>query len=67
METKPLTGATVAPEDLTAFCLEAMRLCGIDEEDARLAAEVLVTTDTMGTFTHGTRPVSYTHLRAHET
>ena len=50
-----LSGARVAPQDLTAFCLEAMRLCGVSEEDARLSAEVLVTTDTMGTFTHGTR------------
>jgi ureidoglycolate dehydrogenase (NAD+) len=32
-----------------------MRLSGLCEEDARLTAEVLVTTDTLGTFTHGTR------------
>jgi ureidoglycolate dehydrogenase (NAD+) len=40
---------------LTAFCIEAMRLTGLNEEDARLTAEVFVTTDTLGTFTHGTR------------
>ena len=32
-----------------------MRISGLNEEDARLTAEVLVTTDTLGTFTHGTR------------
>jgi ureidoglycolate dehydrogenase (NAD+) len=32
-----------------------MRLSGLSQEDARLTAEVLVTTDTLGTFTHGTR------------
>jgi len=48
-------GARVAPDDLTQFCIEAMRLTGLNEEDARLTAEVLVTTDTLGTFTHGTR------------
>lgn len=41
--------------DLEAFCLEAMRRSGLSDEDARLTAEVLVTTDTWGTFTHGTR------------
>jgi len=42
-------------QDLTAFCIAAMRKAGLNEEDARLTAEVLVTTDTLGTFTHGTR------------
>jgi ureidoglycolate dehydrogenase (NAD+) len=32
-----------------------MRKAGLNEEDARLTAEVLVATDTLGTFTHGTR------------
>lgn len=41
--------------DLTAFCLAAMSTSGIGEEDARLSAEALVTTDSWGTFTHGTR------------
>lgn len=48
--------ATPVPiETLENFCLEAMRLCGMREEDARLTAEVLVTTDTWGTYTHGTK------------
>ena len=55
METTPATNARVAPQDLTSFCIEAMRLSGLNDEDARLTAEVLVTTDTLGTFTHGTR------------
>jgi ureidoglycolate dehydrogenase (NAD+) len=50
-----LTGTRVTPQELTRFCLEAMRLSGLNAEDARLTAEVLVTTDTLGTFTHGTR------------
>jgi len=55
VETKPLTSAGTAPQDLAAFCIEAMRVSGLNDEDARLTATVLVTTDTLGTFTHGTR------------
>jgi ureidoglycolate dehydrogenase (NAD+) len=55
VETTPSMSARVAPQDLAAFCIEAMRVSGLNEEDARLTAEVLVTTDTLGTFTHGTR------------
>lgn len=55
MEATPLTSVRVASQDLAAFCIEAMRLSGLNEEDARLTAEVLVKTDTLGTFTHGTR------------
>jgi ureidoglycolate dehydrogenase (NAD+) len=55
METAPLTGTRVMAQDLSAFCMEAMGRSGLREEDARLTAEVLVTTDLMGTFTHGTR------------
>lgn len=43
------------PQDLTAFCVAAMRRAGLNEEDARLTAEVLVTTDTWGVFTHGSK------------
>lgn len=42
-------------DDLMAFCLAALRHVGVNEADARLTAEALVTTDTLGTFTHGTR------------
>ena len=47
--------ARVNAQDLTAFCITAMRKSGVNEEDARLTAEVLITTDMMGTFTHGSR------------
>ena len=40
------TGTWVTPADLAAFCIEAMRLSGLNEEDARVTADVLVTTDT---------------------
>jgi len=41
-------------KDLEAFCVEAMLKTGMCEEDARITADVLVTTDTWGVFTHGT-------------
>ena len=41
---------------LEAFCVAAMTAAGIGREDAELSARVFVTTDTWGTFTHGTRP-----------
>jgi len=47
--------ARVSREALEAFCVEAMRRAGMNEADARLTAEVLVTTDTWGTHTHGTK------------
>ena len=40
---------------LEAFCIAAMTQAGIGREDAELSARVFVTTDTWGTFTHGTR------------
>jgi len=45
----------IFPRELTAFCVEAMLRCGMREEDARITAEVLVTTDTWGVYTHGTK------------
>ena len=55
MGATPLAPTRVTVQDLTAFCLEAMRRAGLNDEDAQLTAEVLVSTDTLGTFTHGTR------------
>ncbi len=49
------THFTVKVGDLTAFCLAALRQVGVNEADAQLTADALVTTDTLGTFTHGTR------------
>ena len=40
---------------LEAFSTEAFRRAGLSEADAQASAEVLVTTDTWGVFTHGTK------------
>jgi len=45
----------VSREALGVFCVEAMRRAGMNEADAHVTAEVLVTTDTWGTHTHGTK------------
>src|SRR2546425_12644507 len=45
----------VLVQDLHAFCVEALTKIGVGEIDARTTADVLVTTDTWGTFTHGTK------------
>lgn len=45
----------VFPHDLEAFAVDAMRCLGIAEDDARLAAQVVVMTDSWGVHTHGTR------------
>ena len=42
---------------LEAFCVAAMTRAGLSREDAQLSARVFVTTDTWGTFTHGTRQI----------
>src|SRR5882724_8251185 len=42
-------------QDLHGFCVEALTKIGVGETDARTKADVLVTTDTWGTFTHGTK------------
>ena len=55
MESKTATGNRLAAQDLKAFCVAAMLKSGLKAEDAELTAEVLVTTDTWGTFTHGSR------------
>ncbi|MEO6435952.1 MAG: Ldh family oxidoreductase [Tepidisphaeraceae bacterium] len=46
---------TIAPDDLTKFCVRALRAAGVNDADARTTADVLVTTDAMGVFTHGTK------------
>ena len=51
----PLIGKRVAPAELQRFCAEAMVRCGLAREDAAVTAEVLTTTDTWGTHSHGTR------------
>ena len=49
---------TVAVADLEPFCIAALRASGLSEADARLTADVLVTTDTFGVFTHGTKSLA---------
>ena len=55
MTMKSAVAARIWAQDLKAFCVAAMLKSGLSQEDADLTAEVLVTTDTWGTFTHGTR------------
>jgi ureidoglycolate dehydrogenase (NAD+) len=50
-----VSSAKIFPEQLEAFCVQAMRQFGIREADARLSAQILVMTDTWGVHTHGTR------------
>lgn len=50
-----MDSAKVFPKDLETFVTEAMRRYGIGDEDAQLSAKILVTTDTWGVHTHGTR------------
>jgi ureidoglycolate dehydrogenase (NAD+) len=45
----------VEAERLAAFCVEALTKAGVGEAEAETTAEVLVTTDTWGIFTHGTK------------
>jgi len=49
------TISRVSREALEKFCVEAMCQCGMTHEDARVAADVLVTTDTWGIHSHGTK------------
>lgn len=45
----------VTIDQLREFCVEALRRCDVPDEHARLTADVLVTTDASGVFTHGTK------------
>ncbi len=45
----------IRAHELEAFCIEALTKVGVSTDAARLTAEVLVTTDTWGIFTHGTK------------
>lgn len=46
---------TVSVADLDQFCRAALRICGVSDADAGTVADALVTTDTFGVFTHGTK------------
>ena len=44
----------IDPGRLTEYCAEILVKAGLDKDDAATVADVLVTTDTWGTFSHGT-------------
>ena len=46
---------TISVADLEQLCRAVLRKCGLSDADARLAADALVTTDTYGVYTHGTK------------
>jgi ureidoglycolate dehydrogenase (NAD+) len=46
---------SIFPDNLYDFCVTAMLKIGMNEEDAKTTANVLVTTDTWGVYTHGTK------------
>jgi ureidoglycolate dehydrogenase (NAD+) len=52
------TKTTIPVADLQAFCLTLLCRCGLNEADARTAADVLVTTDTFGVHTHGVKSLA---------
>ena len=45
----------IAADKLESFTVSALLSAGLGEPDARTTADVLVTTDTWGVFTHGTK------------
>ena len=49
------TAKTIPVADLEQFCQAVLRKCGLSDADARIAADVLVTTDTYGVYTHGVK------------
>jgi ureidoglycolate dehydrogenase (NAD+) len=51
----PEGGRSIRVEDLREYCVAAMTRSGMSEEDARITADVLVTTDAWGIHTHGTK------------
>ena len=67
MEQKHANIAAVTAANLTAFCIATMQKSGLSDKDARLTAEVLVTTDTLGTFTHGIADFGKSVLHRRET
>lgn len=52
---RKFTEHRVHPDRLKEFCARAIMTHGLSREQAEQTAEVLVTTDTWGTHTHGTR------------
>ena len=46
---------TIPVADLDQLCRDVLTKCGLSDADARIAADVLVTTDTYGVYTHGVK------------
>ena len=46
---------TIPVADLEQLCQAVLRKCGLSDADSRVAADVLVTTDTYGVYTHGVK------------
>jgi LDH2 family malate/lactate/ureidoglycolate dehydrogenase len=49
----------VTPAQLEDFCIAALKKIGVSEADARITADVLVTTDTWGVHTHGVKSLKH--------
>src|SRR5580700_9228968 len=45
----------VSAADLHSFCMESLRRAGVRDPHAQIVSDTLVTTDTWGVFTHGTK------------
>ncbi len=56
-EVRDYAESRIKPGDLERFCTRALAAGGLSSRHAAETAEVLVTTDTWGTFTHGTRQI----------
>ena len=49
------TTKTIPVAELDRFCRAVLRHCGVSETDACVTADVLVTTDSFGVFSHGVK------------
>ncbi|MCL1992891.1 MAG: Ldh family oxidoreductase [Spirochaetes bacterium] len=52
-----LAGKKTSPAELSAWCQAAMIKSGVKEEDSATAADVFVSADTRGVFSHGSRQI----------
>jgi len=52
-----LLGKKIKPEQLAEWCQKAMIKSGLSESDAAIAADVFVSADTRGVFSHGSRQI----------
>ena len=57
--------AKIKLDELKSFSMETLLKTGVSEEDAKTITEVLVTTDTFGVLTHGTKNLYQYILKMH--